>query len=163
MQGSIHAYQGFLTRMVYLYYISCLKYTILVGYPRFLCMCFTTTRSLHIRGSDLGVPFHVESVKCNRKPCIFYHHHYYCNLISDLQNTLLPLWGQVQIESHMIQGTGVSLSASTTSSIVTCDAEATLEITHICSAQSQGCIQLCHEETEPGLQSGQEGASATWA
>ena len=28
-------YQGFPTRMVYLYYISCLRYTILVGNPRY--------------------------------------------------------------------------------------------------------------------------------
>ena len=31
-------YQGFPTRMVYLYYISCLRYTILVGNPRFIIL-----------------------------------------------------------------------------------------------------------------------------
>ena len=30
-----HIYRGFPTRMVYLYYISCLRYTILVGNPRY--------------------------------------------------------------------------------------------------------------------------------
>ena len=30
-------YWGFLIRMVYLYYISCLRYTILVGIPRYHC------------------------------------------------------------------------------------------------------------------------------
>ena len=29
-------YRGFLTRMVYLHYISCLRYTILVGNPRIM-------------------------------------------------------------------------------------------------------------------------------
>ena len=29
-------YQGFLTRMIYLYYISCLRYTTLVGNPRYV-------------------------------------------------------------------------------------------------------------------------------
>ena len=31
-------YRGFPTRMVYLYYISCLRYTILVGNPRYMSM-----------------------------------------------------------------------------------------------------------------------------
>ena len=31
------AYQGFQIRMVYLYYILCLRYTILVGNPRYVC------------------------------------------------------------------------------------------------------------------------------
>ena len=33
----IHAHPGFLTRMVYLYYILCLRYTILVENPRYAC------------------------------------------------------------------------------------------------------------------------------
>ena len=38
MQPSLlvrHSYRGFLTRMVYLYYISCLRYTILVQNPKY--------------------------------------------------------------------------------------------------------------------------------
>ena len=31
-----HKYPGFPTRMVYPYYISCLRYTILVGNPRYI-------------------------------------------------------------------------------------------------------------------------------
>ena len=37
-------YRGFLTRMVYLYYISCLRYTILVGNPQYTGL----TSSFHI-------------------------------------------------------------------------------------------------------------------
>ena len=33
-----HAYQGFPVRKVYLHYISCLRYTILVGNPRYARM-----------------------------------------------------------------------------------------------------------------------------
>ena len=34
-QSDVLVFQGFPARMVYLYYISCLRYTILVGNPRF--------------------------------------------------------------------------------------------------------------------------------
>ena len=37
MQIYIHAYQGFPTRMVYLYYVSNLRYNILVGNPQYIC------------------------------------------------------------------------------------------------------------------------------
>ena len=33
-------FQGFPTRMVYLYYILCLRYTFLAGNPRFVCLFF---------------------------------------------------------------------------------------------------------------------------
>ena len=35
----LFVYRGFPTRMVYLYYISCLRYTILVGNPRYTPIC----------------------------------------------------------------------------------------------------------------------------
>ena len=38
VRQTIPIYRGFPTRMVYLYYISCLRYTILVGNPRYMGM-----------------------------------------------------------------------------------------------------------------------------
>ena len=37
--SSLIVFEGFPTRMVYPHYISCLRYTILVGNPRFVCLC----------------------------------------------------------------------------------------------------------------------------
>ena len=63
---------GFLTRMVYLYYISCLRYTILVGNPRFLVCCYNIfvetyvqfiSHNLHLRERSLLWWFHYKT--CN--------------------------------------------------------------------------------------------------
>ena len=54
--GCLGAYRGFPTRMVYLYYKSCLRYTILVGNPQYFCgkgERFLSWLSLfHRRGED---------------------------------------------------------------------------------------------------------------
>ena len=39
-------YRGFLTRMVYLHYLSSLRYTILVGNPRYACGFVSVSRSV---------------------------------------------------------------------------------------------------------------------
>ena len=60
--------QGFPTRMVYLYYISCLRYTILVGYPRNLCLSKPTashmtscsTQTALSQGTGLGWGFTIK-------------------------------------------------------------------------------------------------------
>ena len=43
----VKAYQGFPTRMVYLYYKSCLRYTILIGNPRYVSLVFWCRETFH--------------------------------------------------------------------------------------------------------------------
>ena len=51
-------YRGFPTRMVYLYYISCLRYTILVGNPRYALMSAGTHRHTHTQAhTDTHTPW----------------------------------------------------------------------------------------------------------
>ena len=59
--------QGFPTRMVYLYYISCLGYTILVGNPRniklsvFVCLFFLKINVSHFFHSRMRIVAYVYS------------------------------------------------------------------------------------------------------
>ena len=48
---SYSIWRGFPTRMVYLYYISCLRYTILVGNPRWICRSSAAWTRVCLRAS----------------------------------------------------------------------------------------------------------------